>query len=403
MDNEKRTLTVNTFDDLINMNGEVYETQRLTVKHANCKFSAEYVRDILAALYNLEWLEIQNPDGKLCSIDGMLYSRNGKLLYFCPRQRKGTVRIPDGTETICQNAFSVTQISELIIPDSVKRLQKFACGDNNLLKRVVGGKGIASFGQYAFYDCVRLTDFDFGKNIKRIGNAAFTNTGLKTVDLPEGLKSVGNGAFHTVHLTEDNYLVGIEPDGMHEIHIPNSLRKIGRCAFANASVVYTDTVTRKLLIACTQDGNMQKYHVTRFWRLKVKDKPELILPKTMNSTESAIQEINDFVNTDGSKMPHLYEYGQGNTALAAALEHCRLYPDKQVRAFLTWYAAKIADVYSDEAEELVKYIQAGVFTDTALKKMITKLEVNKKGRNDLTVLKVYLLNAIKPQESNFCL
>ena len=55
----------------------------------------------------------------------------------------------------------------------------------------------------------------------------------------------------------------------------NSLRKIGRCAFANASVVYTDTVTRKLLIACTQDGNMQKYHVTRFWRLKVKDKPEL--------------------------------------------------------------------------------------------------------------------------------
>lgn len=62
-----------------------------------------------------------------------------------------------------------------------------------------------------------------------------------------------------------------------------------------------------------------------------------------------------------------------------------------------------SDVYSDEAEELVKYIQAGVFTDTALKKMITKLEVNKKGRNDLTVLKGYLLNAIKPQESNFCL
>lgn len=403
MDNEKRTLTVNTFDDLINMNGEVYETQRLTVKYANCKFSAEYVRDILAALYNLEWLEIQNPDGKLCSIDGMLYSRNGKLLYFCPRQRKGTVRIPDGTETICQNAFSVTQISELIIPDSVKRLQKFACGDNNLLKRVVGGKGIASFGQYAFYDCVRLTDFDFGKNIKRIGNAAFTNTGLKAVNLPEGLKSVGNGAFHTVHLTEDNYLVGIEPDGMHEIHIPNSLRKIGRCAFANASVVYTDTVTRKLLIACTQDGNMQKYHVTRFWRLKVKDKPKLILPKTMDSTELAIQEINNFVNTDDAEMPHLYGYGQENTALAAALEHCRLYPDKQVRAFLTLYAAKIADVYSDETEELVKYIQAGVFSDTALKKMMTELEANKKGRDDLAVIKGYLLNAIKPQKSNFCL
>lgn len=80
MDNKKRTLIIDTFDDLISMNGDVYDTQKLTVKYASCKFSAEYVRDILATLHNLEWFEIQNPDGKLCSIDGMLYSRNGKLL-----------------------------------------------------------------------------------------------------------------------------------------------------------------------------------------------------------------------------------------------------------------------------------------------------------------------------------
>lgn len=123
----------------------------------------------------------------------------------------------------------------------------------------------------------------------------------------------------------------------------------------------------------------------------------------MDSTELAMQEINDFVNIDGGEMPHLYKYGRGNTALAAALEHCRLYPDKQVRTFLTRYAEKIADVYSDETEELVKYIQAGVFSDTALKKMMTELEANKKGIDDLAVIKGYLLNAIKPQKSNFCL
>ena len=221
---------------------------------------------------------------------------------------------------------------------------------------------------------------------------------MKTVDLPKGLKSVGDGAFHTIHITEDNYMVEVEPDGMYEIHIPNSLRKIGLCAFSNASVVYTETVTRKLLIACTQSGNC---HAARFWRLKVKDKPELILPKTIDSL--AIQEINDFVNTDGGEMPHLYKYGHGNAALAAALEHCRLYPDKQVKTFLTRHAAKIADVYSDEAEEFVKYIQAEVFSNTALKKMMTELETNKKGRDDLAVIKGYLLNAIKPQKSNFCL
>lgn len=65
MDNKKRTLIIDTFDDLINMNGDVYDTQKLTVKYASCKFSVEYVRDILATLHNLEWFEIQNPDGKL--------------------------------------------------------------------------------------------------------------------------------------------------------------------------------------------------------------------------------------------------------------------------------------------------------------------------------------------------
>lgn len=53
MDNEKRTLIVDTFDDLISMNGD-YDTQKLTVKCASCKFSVEYVRDILATLHNLE-------------------------------------------------------------------------------------------------------------------------------------------------------------------------------------------------------------------------------------------------------------------------------------------------------------------------------------------------------------
>ena len=410
MDNKAMALTVNTFDDLLNMNADMHDSiRRLTVKYADCKSSIRHVCDVLTALHRLEWLEIQNPDGRFCTINGILYSRNGKSLYFCPREREGSVRVQEGTEVICKNAFSATNISELIIPDSVKRIQEFACGDNHVLEKVIGGKGIVSFGQYAFFNCVKLTELSLGKNIKLIGNAAFTNTGLKNVDLPEGLKSVGGGAFHTVHITEDSYMVGVEPEGMYEVHIPKSLKKIGCCAFANASVVYAENVNRKLLMACVQSGNMQRYHVARFWRLKVKDKPELILPKNIESPELAAQEINEFLNTDGRKIPHLYKYGgrvyggYGNAALAAALEHCRLYPDKQVKTFLTQHAAKIADVYADEAEDLVKYIQAGVFSDTALKKMMTELEANKKGRDDLAVIKGYLLNAIKPQKSNFCL
>lgn len=124
MDNKAMALTVNTFDDLLNMNADMHDSiRRLTVKYADCKSSIRHVCDVLTALHRLEWLEIQNPDGRFCTINGILYSRNGKSLYFCPREREGSVRVQEGTEVICKNAFSATNISELIIPDSVKRIQ----------------------------------------------------------------------------------------------------------------------------------------------------------------------------------------------------------------------------------------------------------------------------------------
>lgn len=160
MDNKAMALTVNTFDDLLNMNADMHDSiRRLTVKYADCKSSIRHVCDVLTALHRLEWLEIQNPDGRFCTINGILYSRNGKSLYFCPREREGSVRVQEGTAVICKNAFSATNISELIIPDSVKRIQEFACGDNHVLEKVIGGKGIVSFGQYAFFNCVKLTEF----------------------------------------------------------------------------------------------------------------------------------------------------------------------------------------------------------------------------------------------------
>ena len=56
MDNKKRTLIVDTFDDLISMNGDVYDTQKLTVKYASCKFSAEYVRDLFSSIMQIRFL-----------------------------------------------------------------------------------------------------------------------------------------------------------------------------------------------------------------------------------------------------------------------------------------------------------------------------------------------------------
>lgn len=100
------TMIIDTFRDLKSSSAEFNKAKRKTVKLI--VKSAEHdqkVIDIINTLKemrDLEWVEIQNPDAKLCSIDGMLYSRNGKNLYFCART--GAVEIPDGTKTICEGA-----------------------------------------------------------------------------------------------------------------------------------------------------------------------------------------------------------------------------------------------------------------------------------------------------------
>lgn len=159
----KTDWTVNYVKELLR-NAALQTVENFEIISPDSRFCTIDVCDVLTALHRLEWLEIQNPDGRFCTINGILYSRNGKSLYFCPREREGSVRVQEGTEVICKNAFSATNISELIIPDSVKRIQEFACGDNHVLEKVIGGKGIVSFGQYAFFNCVKLTELSLTRH-----------------------------------------------------------------------------------------------------------------------------------------------------------------------------------------------------------------------------------------------
>ena len=118
-------MIIDTFRDLKDLSAKAKEgTVKLILKSAEHDQKVIDIVNALKEMTDLEWVEIQNPDAKLCSIDGMLYSRNGKNLYFC--SRTGTVEIPDGTKTICEGAACNCMLSELVIPDSVKYIKNFA-------------------------------------------------------------------------------------------------------------------------------------------------------------------------------------------------------------------------------------------------------------------------------------
>ena len=398
------TMIIDTFRDLKSSSTEFNKAKRKTVKLI--VKSAEHdqkVIDIINTLkemMDLEWVEIQNPDTKLCSIDGMLYSRNGKNLYFCART--GAVEIPDGTKTICEGAACNCMLSELIIPDSVKHIKNFAFFGSCMLEEVKGGSGITDIEDSVFLNCVRLKKFNIGKNMKHIGDRAFANTGLTDINLPDSLKSVGNYAFETIAIgvNEDgsNYAIEIKPEDMYEIHIPKSLKSIGHGAFASASRVYADSFDKQLILACKDDERTETKYKTKFCLIKIGDRPEIIVPKTVyGNVDWMADRIYDFLHSKRDIPPALvYQYGidgsiiNNESVLSASMEYCRRYHDADVEKFMAKNVRKILQIGVHDLETLIEYINAGAFNDETLKQMLDMAD--ELFGPDAVTLKGYILN-----------
>ena len=104
--------------------------------------------------------------------------------------------------------------------------------------------------------------------------------------------------------------------------------------------------------------------------------------------------------------PELYQYSQDSTGLTAALEQCRKYPGSSLKRFITknisiiFYNLITSPTSNNGEEIMVSLIKDGVFTETALKKLLKEIEEAACKKNLIT-LKAYILDAIKPKNNTF--
>ena len=144
------------------------------------------VTDFLRGFRNLEEVDIHNSD-TYKSVDGVLYSSDGKTLVTFPLGRKGSFSVPDGVEIIGQRSFSESVLSEITLSDSIKKIDEFA------------------FSHSA------ITHITIPSSVEVIEVGAFYESSLETVTLNEGLKEIKTNAFKTKTLKE--------------IYIPDSVEK----------------------------------------------------------------------------------------------------------------------------------------------------------------------------------
>ena len=95
-----------------------------------------------------------------------------RMLIKCSKNKSECVEIPDGVEEIREDAFAYSNLSEVIIPDSVKYI-----------------------GERVFYGCRNLTHVRYSKNLTYIPKEAFS--GCNALDLShllDNIKNIGSRA-----------------------------------------------------------------------------------------------------------------------------------------------------------------------------------------------------------------
>lgn len=117
-------------------------------------------------------------------VDNILYSIDGKTLYFVAPGRNGVLTINEGVETIYNGALSNNKLLQMItFSSSVKTIKADAFNECNIRQIDLSGN-IERLGDRAFANCERMTSAIIGVNLNNIGEKAFDNcTTLYTVTI----------------------------------------------------------------------------------------------------------------------------------------------------------------------------------------------------------------------------
>ncbi len=177
-----------------------------------------------------------DPDNpNYCSIDGNLYTKDGKCLLRYGKNRRDT-------------AFTV--------PDTVTRIWHHAFCDTFWLEKITLPESVTVIDSYAFYDCSRLGSISIPDTIERIGYGAFLCCDALVYNTSENCYWLGNEENLSVVLVkvkEDrrdltelvlgeevriiSYAAFYGCDKLESILLPSALVSIGDSAFGNCAAL----------------------------------------------------------------------------------------------------------------------------------------------------------------------
>lgn len=352
----------------------------------------------------VECFEVTHPMNRsLKTIDGILYTKDGKTLILCPPQKIGRVEIAEGTETIYEGAFKNCRINGVKFPDSMRRIESSAFCECRNLKVVEMNNDLEYILDAAFYSCHKLKKVKFAKKLKKIAYGAFYSTNLKKITLPEGLTGIGPNAFARCHLKD--------------VYLPDSIVSIGNGAFSWTDNIYASRyhvnilygITTNYAVECNVLDTMTNGRYAMHATLHIEGLTPIVVPRCVdndvfcmsinaNDMDMLNNDIKKYIETGKNKyLYRLYMYGHNDrckedTAIAIVMRYKNATSAKR---YLTRMAEDIAKRAVEKNEEkFVQMLNAVEWSDTALRRMLPAME-----ESELQIAKAYILEKIRTKET----
>lgn len=143
----------------------------------------------------LERITVEDGSRYYKDIDGILYTADGATLLKCPEHYFDPVAVPDGVRTIAERAFLSSNITSVVLPNTLNEIGYLAFGYckhltkvtipasvTTLGRTVFGGCHYLKYakiesevvGEYMFYECTSLKYITLSPKVNKVGNEAFS-------------------------------------------------------------------------------------------------------------------------------------------------------------------------------------------------------------------------------------
>lgn len=185
---------------------------------------------------------------------------------FYGTQGLAAIDVPEGVTSMGKQAFAVSAVQRVSLPNSLTYLPESAFEDSMSLSNLTVSDGLTSIGASAFDACSALnkikvrsadgtTREGLPASLATIGDKAFNGARLQSVQLPASVRIIGANAFasnaslKTLGLNDGLESIGAGAfDGTNAaaVTIPDTVTRVGAGAFANMKQLNEVTVGKQV-------------------------------------------------------------------------------------------------------------------------------------------------------------